>query len=127
MNTQQKPLIYLVDDKPEIGKVVALYLRESMRSEYFSDGYELLRDLRNESTELPAVIVSDVNMPCIDGYGVLEELRADEKLKSIPVIILSSVESSADRVALLEMGAADFLLKPFNPKELKLRIEKLLQ
>ncbi len=127
MKNDQMPLIYLVDDKVEIAKVVSLYLQQTIRSEYFSGGRQLLEVLQNEQNQLPEVIVTDINMPEMDGYELLTQIRADKRLKDIPVLILSSIDDSQQRVTLLEMGANDFLTKPFNPEELKLRLEKLLQ
>ena len=73
------------------------------------------------------VILSDINMPEMDGRTFLKQLKASSTFNFIPVIILSSLESSNDRIELLEAGASDFVLKPFNPQELKIRVRNLLR
>lgn len=118
------PLILIVDDKPEIAKVISMFLRQWYRTEYCRNGVDALARL--SQGELPSLIVSDVNMPDMDGYELLRRLKSSDRLAQIPLFVLSSIESSADRIALLEMGAADFLLKPFNPEELRLRIKRLI-
>lgn len=119
-----KPLILIVDDKPEIAKIISMFLRTWYRTEYCNNGVAALERLH--AGELPSLIVSDINMPDMDGYELLRRIQANEWLANIPVLVLSSIESSADRIVLLEMGAADFLLKPFNPEELRLRIKRLI-
>ena len=76
---------------------------------------------------IPDLIISDVNMPEMDGRTFLKQLKASSTFNFIPVIILSSLESSNDRIELLEAGASDFVLKPFNPQELKIRVRNLLR
>jgi len=75
---------------------------------------------------LPHIIISDIKMPEMDGIEFLENIRGSLFFKNIPVIILSGVEQSSDRIKCLQLGANDFIVKPFNPKELKLRIERAL-
>lgn len=118
------PLIMIVDDKQEIAKVISMFLRSWYRTEYCNNGVAALERLR--TGERPALIVSDINMPDMDGYELLRRLKENPNFSTIPLIVLSSVESSADRIALLDMGADDFMLKPFNPEELRLRIKRLV-
>lgn len=119
-----KPLILLVDDKPQIAKIISIYLHDEFRTEYYNSGREALKRL--EKGEQPSLIVTDVNMPEMDGYELVKAIRSNESLKSVPIIVLSNIESSADRIKLLEMGADDFMLKPFNPEELRVRVRKLI-
>lgn len=120
------PLVLIIDDKVEITKVIAMFLRGTFRTEQVFNGREALVRLRSKELEMPAIIVTDVNMPEMDGYKFVENVKSDSALSHIPVLVLSSVESSADRIRMLEMGAADFMLKPFNPEELRVRIKRLL-
>lgn len=122
---QMKPLILLVDDKPEIAKIISMYLSDTFRTQYCANGMVALKMI--QQGELPALVVTDVNMPQMDGYEFLVAIKADDSFKHIPVIVLSSIESSSDRIRLLEMGAADYMLKPFNPEELKVRIKNALR
>ena len=90
--------ILFVDDKPAIGKVLSVYLGKENELVYFEDPVRAIEWL-NEGNEL---------------------------FKDIPVVMLSSEESTTERINLLEAGAEDFILKPFNPMELKARIKKFL-
>lgn len=119
------PLILIVDDKPEIARVISMFLRSSYRTHIALGGRQAVEYLE-ESKEAPDLIISDVRMPDMDGYEFIRAVKNNPSTSNVPIIVLSSVESSADRIRLLEMGASDFVLKPFNPEELKIRIGKLL-
>ena len=83
-------------------------------------GLELARE------KLPALILLDIMIPSPDGIRVLKILKEDGKLKSIPVIILSALSLDENIIEGLEIGAEDYLTKPFSPQELLLRIERTL-
>ena len=73
----------------------------------------------------PDLIISDIRMPYMTGKEFLMFLKKNELYKNIPIIMLSSEESTTERIELLQAGAIDYILKPFNPLELKVRIMKL--
>jgi DNA-binding response OmpR family regulator len=75
----------------------------------------------------PDAVVLDAMMPSVDGYQVLRRLREDPKLRSIPVIMLTARKQEEDIVTALELGAADFVVKPFIPEELIARLARLLE
>ena len=110
--------ILFVDDKPAIGKVLSVYLGKENELVYFEEWL-------NEGNE-PALIISDIRMPKMTGSEFLAYLKSNSLFKDIPVVMLSSEESTTERINLLEAGAEDFILKPFNPMELKARIKKFL-
>ena len=116
--------ILFVDDKPAIGKVLSGYLRKENDLVYFEDPVRAIEWL-NEGNE-PALIISDIRMPKMTGSEFLAYLKSNSLFKDIPVVMLSSEESTTERINLLEAGAEDFILKPFNPMELKARIKKFL-
>ena len=72
------------------------------------------------------LIISDIRMPEMRGDEFLSYMKKNELFKSIPIIMLSSEESTTERIRLLEEGAVDYILKPFNPMELKVRIKKII-
>ena len=113
--------ILFVDDKPAIGKVLSVYLGKENELVYFEDPVRAI-EWRNE----PALIISDIRMPKMTGSEFLAYLKGNSLFKDIPVVMLSSEESTTERINLLEAGAEDFILKPFNPMELKARIKKFL-
>ena len=116
--------ILFVDDKPAIGKVLSVYLGQENELVYLEDPIQAIEWL-NEGNE-PALIISDIRMPKMTGSEFLAHLKGNAMFKDIPVVMLSSEESTTERIHLLEAGAEDYILKPFNPMELKARIKKFL-
>jgi len=116
--------ILFVDDKPAIGKVLSVYLGKENNMVYFENPVQAIEWL-SEGND-PALVISDIHMPRMDGKEFLHYLKGNELFKHIPVVILSSEDSTTERIHLLEAGAEDFILKPFNPMELKARIKKYL-
>ena len=118
-------MILLVDDKPEIAKIIMLYLSSTYDVKYVDNPIKAIAWLKEGN--IPDTIISDLNMPEMTGEEFLKYLKSNEMFKDIPVLILSSVESSENRIRLFEEGAEDFILKPFNPEELRIRIKRILR
>ena len=116
--------IVLIDDKASIAKVVAIYLSKEYDFTYFENPIKAIEYL-NEGN-IPDLIISDIRMPEMMGDEFLHYLKNNAFFKSIQVIILSSEESTTERIRLLEEGAADYILKPFNPLERKVKIKKII-
>ncbi len=121
----EKPLILIVDDKPEIAKVITIHMSADYNVIYLRNPIEALSWMHEG--HIPDLIISDVYMPEMEGGEFLKQLKASIMFKNIPVIILSSMENSGERIKLLEDGAEDFILKPFNPQELKIRVRNILR
>lgn len=120
---ENKKKILVVDDKSVIAKVVSMYLKE-YDCIYHSSALQSIKWLANN--DLPDLIVTDLRMLEMSGREFLKYLKSNEFYKNIPVIILSSEDSTSDRIKLLEEGAVDYIVKPFNPIELKMRIKNVL-
>lgn len=120
-----KKRVLLVDDKGEFRRLVKIFLSEDYEVETAENGLQAFALLKNGY--LPDAIVSDLIMPEVDGKVLVEQLKASGMFQHIPIIILSSVDKSAEKIELIELGAGDYLVKPFNPGELKVRIERLLK
>lgn len=120
-----KKKIILIDDKSTIAKIVAVYLADIYDIEYYDNPLPCLERLKQG--ELPDLIITDILMPNMRGDDFLALLKADDKFKEIPVIMLSGEDSSSERVRLLQNGAEDYIVKPFNPMELKIRVTKILR
>ena len=118
-----KKKILLVDDKATIGKVLNIYLIKDFDVIYHENVIKAIQWL-NEGN-YPDLIISDIRMPYMTGKEFLMFLKKNELYKNIPIIMLSSEESTTERIELLQAGAIDYILKPFNPLELKVRIMKL--
>ncbi|PSJ42107.1 response regulator transcription factor [Allosphingosinicella deserti] len=89
-----------------------------------NDGSEALKRIADA---IPDAIILDAMMPVIDGYEVLRRLRENEATKSVPVIMLTARKQEQDIVSALELGANDYLVKPFIPEELVARLSRLLE
>ncbi len=120
-----KKKILVIDDELSIRMLLENFLGKEYEVITKKDGQEGLAYL--EEGDLPDLIVADVQMPNIDGYAFLEKVRASGFFKHIPVIMLSGIESSQERVKCLKMGADDYVVKPFNPEELSIRINNILK
>ena len=119
-----KPKILVVDDEPEALEVLGFKLKESGFDPLFAkDGARALQSARDEQ---PALIVLDLMLPEIDGLEVCKILRRDPATAMIPILMLTARAAEMDRVLGLELGADDYVTKPFSPRELVLRIRKLL-
>ena len=119
-----KKRILILDDKETIGKVLMMYLATEYDCTWFDNPLKGLDWMRQGN--IPDLIVSDIRMPEMRGDEFLSYLKNNELFKSIPVIILSGEDSSSERIRLLSEGADDFIIKPFNPLELKIRVKKIL-
>ena len=114
--------ILVVDDEKNIVQLARLYLgREGFRVEEAHDGKEALDKARALT---PDLIVLDIMMPEMDGLSVCRELR---KTSNVPVIILTARSDDVDKIVGLEIGADDYLTKPFNPRELVARVKAVLR
>jgi len=120
-----KKTILVIDDEMSIRMLLENFLSKTYTVVTRNDGQEGLKYL--EEGNMPDLIVADIQMPNLDGYDFLRNVRASGFFKNIPMIMLSGIESSIERVKCLKLGADDYLVKPFNPEELAIRIENLLK
>lgn len=119
-----KHKILLVDDEPDALEVLGFKLRQAGYNPLLAkDGARAIALARDER---PALIVLDLMLPEVDGLEVCKILRRDPNTASIPIIMLTARAAEMDRVLGLELGADDYVTKPFSPRELLLRIKKLL-
>ena len=119
-----KPKILVVDDEPDALEVLGFKLKEAGFEPVFAkDGARALAVARDEH---PALVVLDLMLPEVDGLEVCKILRRDPSTATLPIIMLTARAAEMDRVVGLELGADDYVTKPFSPRELVLRIKKLL-
>lgn len=118
--TQRRVLV--VDDEATVGEVVAAYLdRDGYRVSEAADGKQALEMI---DAERPDLIVLDVMLPGNDGLNILATVR---RTMTTPVILLTARADEADRIVGLEMGADDYVIKPFSPRELAARVKAVLK
>jgi CheY-like chemotaxis protein len=116
-----KGRILVVEDDVDISKMLRIY--------FDSQGYEVLIANRgNDALEicrrkLPNVVVLDIQLPDIDGYEICRSLRSNTRTSYVPIIFLTQKDERSDKIAGLELGADDYITKPFDIEELKLRVE----
>ena len=119
-----KPKILVVDDEPDAIELVEFNLKQSGYAvTTATDGAEALKKARSHS---PDLIVLDVMLPEMDGFEICKTLRLDPATAKVPILMLTAKAAEIDRVLGLELGADDYLTKPFSPRELLLRIKKII-
>jgi DNA-binding response OmpR family regulator len=117
--------ILVVEDDPDISNMLRLY--------FTGEGYNVTITAHGKQAqalchqERPDLIILDIMLPDTDGFAVFQQLRMDPYTKPIPVIFLTQKDGRADQLAGLELGASDYITKPFELRELKLRVKNLLQ
>jgi len=116
-------VLLLVEDDDSIGRLVKQYLeqQDGWRVVWLRSGEEVLVELRRHPVRL---VVLDIGLPGIDGFEVCRRIRAGSK---VPIIMLTARDEEPDRVAGLELGADDYVAKPFSPRELSARIKAILR
>lgn len=116
--------ILVVDDEPHIGRIIQMKLeRGPYRVSLVADGREALDILRGD--EPIDLVLLDIMMPYVSGFDVLQEIRTYPHRESTPVIMLTAKGQGTDRTRAIELGATDFLTKPFSPNKLLGRIDEL--
>jgi PAS domain S-box-containing protein len=118
------PRILLADDNADMREYVSRLLGGRYEVEAASNGLEALNAARERT---PDLVLSDVMMPGLDGFGLLKELRADDRLKIVPVILLSARAGEEASLEGIESGADDYLIKPFSARELVARVDAHLK
>lgn len=118
-------LVYVTDDEPNICKLVAFGLKdEGFETATFTDGNSLLEAIQKRK---PDAIILDWMMPPLDGLTICRSLRSEEDTKYIPILLLTARGAEVDKVLGLEMGADDYIVKPFGVKEVCARVRAVLR
>jgi len=117
--------VAIVDDEPDLLELVALHLkRVGFQTETFLDGQTFLRYLDRQR---PDLIILDLILPDVDGFEICKYLRSNKEFASLPIIMLTAKGDETDRVVGLELGADDYITKPFSVKELIARVKAVLR
>ena len=124
LNDDDRPYVLVVDDNADMRQYVVRLLSEHYRTMAAADGEAALAAARAQT---PDLVLTDVMMPRLDGFGLLRALRADPRTSGVPVILLSARAGEESRVEGMEEGADDYLVKPFSARELRARVTAHLQ
>jgi len=117
--------VLVVEDEPDIRRLVVLHLeRDGFRCRTATTGSDALREVK---AAIPDLVVLDLMLPEVDGLEVCRRLRRDTSTASVPIIMLTAKSDEVDRIVGLEIGADDYIGKPFSPKELVARVRAVLR
>ncbi len=118
-------LIAIVDDEPDIIELVSVNLTKAgFETKGFIDAASFMRSV---SQRVPDLVILDLMLPDVDGLEVCKSLKGDRRFSSIPIIMLTALGEETDKVVGLELGADDYVTKPFSPRELVARVKAVLR
>ena len=120
-----KETILIVDDAPENVALLSAMLKERYRTKVATSGARALEVAASDSP--PDLILLDIVMPEMDGYEVCRRLKASVHTRQIPIIFLSALTDTIDKLRAFRAGAVDFVVKPFHPEEVGARVETHLK
>jgi len=119
-----KTIILVVEDNPDLREMI----KENLQENYFVlEAENGVKGLKLAEETIPDLIISDIMMPEMDGYELASKIKTNEKTNHIPVILLTAKAATKDKLTGLETGADDYLIKPFNSEELKIRVKNLIK
>jgi two-component system phosphate regulon response regulator PhoB len=117
--------VLIVEDEPDLAELVRFHLAKAgFAAEVAHSGRDGLEAIRRAR---PALVVLDLMLPDLSGTDVCREVRADPRLKDLPILMLTARAEEVDRVVGFELGADDYVTKPFSPRELVLRVRAILR
>jgi DNA-binding response OmpR family regulator len=119
-----KKTLLIIDDEPAIRLILEHYFASEYEVVLTSNGQEAMSWLQEGN--FADAIVADYAMPFMNGLDFIRELRALPAHESVPLLILSGTDETSKKILCLKAGADDYLVKPFNPEELEIRIQKVL-
>jgi two-component system OmpR family response regulator len=124
MGRSRKPLVLVVEDDPDLGDTIVSFLKEEgLDAKLARDGDQAMRLVDQLN---PSAMILDLMMPRRDGFSVLRELRADGRITNLPVIVVTAIFGLSERLYATELGAADYVTKPFELDELLERVRNVL-
>ena len=123
MELIMKKKIFAIDDEHSIRFIIENTFKKDFEVVSFQNGELALKSMQTGA--IPDLIICDIMMPVLDGYGVLHLLNKNETLKDIPFVFLTAKTMKEDEIKGLKLGAVDYVYKPFNLVSLKLKISKL--
>ncbi len=125
MSARPPTRILVAEDDPDIGSLLEHYLRKAgFLATVVASGRDVLPQIKREA---PDLVVLDLMLPGLDGLQICRAIRADANIAAIPIIMLTAKAEESDRIVGLELGADDYISKPFSPNEVVARVRALLR
>jgi len=115
--------VLIVDDQEDIRTYISDIIRSDYHVIHAANGNQALKVMGKETVDL---IITDLMMPWLDGFGLIEKIKQNDQFRSIPILVISARTTEEDKLKVLDQGVNNFMSKPFNPAELKKRIHNLL-
>ena len=125
MKNIEKFRILAIDDEPSVLRIIQHFFKDKFEVDVQNNAEDGIK--RMQAGHLPDIIICDLSMPDINGLELVKMIRSSGFFSSIPLIMLSASDSSDQKIEVLNAGADDFMVKPFNPKELEARINSILR
>jgi DNA-binding response OmpR family regulator len=125
MSSPNSLRVIVIEDDIAIKTLLCVVLESNFTVVPFDNGLDALAYMQQGN--IPDIIISDLNIPEFSGFELLKQLKTSSFFNAIPILILSGEESSESRIKCLEAGADDYLVKPFNPRELEARLTVILK
>jgi len=125
--TQQPQVkkVVIIDDEPDIVELLVINLKKNgFIAKGYNDAHNFIKSLKNE---IPDLILLDLMLPDADGFEICKYLKREENYSKIPVIMLTARSEEMDKIIGLEIGADDYIIKPFSPRELVARVKAVLR
>ncbi|MFC4931026.1 response regulator transcription factor [Massilia sp. GCM10023247] len=120
------PTVLVVEDDEHIAQVLRFMLeRQGYRVEHMADGRAAAQHVA--ASDPPALVLLDVMLPYVDGFEIVQLIRAQPAWREVPVLMLTAKNTERDTVRALDAGASDFVIKPFQPQELLARVRRFLR
>lgn len=118
-------LITIVDDEEDILELLSVNLKKNGYNVItYTNGEDLFKQINKK---IPDLMILDIMLPDIDGYDICKKIKSDVRFNNIPIIMLSAKSEETDKIIGLELGADDYVTKPFSPKELVARVKAVLR
>ncbi|MCX6147968.1 MAG: response regulator transcription factor [Candidatus Kapabacteria bacterium] len=125
LNNAKPKLIAVVDDEPDILELVSLHLKKaSFKVKEFETGEAFFDFIKTNEVDL---VILDLMLPDSDGFEICKYLKSDERYKQVPVIMLTAKSDETEKILGLELGADDYVTKPFSPRELVARVKAVIR
>lgn len=124
-NYEETPRVLIIDDSPEVHRLLKARLRHEEIE--LSSAHSGAEGIRLAASSMPALVLLDLDMADMDGFEVLRRLKNEATTLDIPVIVLSGLHGAQDKVSAFDLGAVDYITKPFNLTELRVRLRSALR